>query len=229
MKLTKRKLRNLILEEFDLLLEAEPEEEEEEDTEAEDTEAEEGEPEEEEPEEEEPDVYVSPEEEASLSRSADDQILAYLIDFETNAIKSAQLSSDNKLRPAPDVSIEVEWYKRPLGAILFEAEGEENSDASTSTQSWVGSPDIDVAVYSGDVARLIDNYDSLLDVEALIINKASDYLLDKYDQETADFFIEMMDSKFDKTTDRRDRQVDDEEQYPAAPQAVGSMDSGGGA
>ena len=72
MRLTKKRLQKLILEEFDLLLEAEPEEEEGEEGEEEAAE----EPEEEaaeEPEEPEEEIYVSPEEMATLSRSADDQ------------------------------------------------------------------------------------------------------------------------------------------------------------
>ena len=115
MRLTKKHLKKLILEEFDLLLEAEPEEDEEEATEEEGEEAadeggEDAPAEEEEPED---DIYVSPEEQATLSRSADDQILAYLIDFETKAMKSATVAADNTLRVAPDVEIEVEWHKRP--------------------------------------------------------------------------------------------------------------------
>ena len=164
MRLTKNYLKKLILEEFDLLLEAEPEEE---GTEEEGAE-EEGAEEEGAEEEEEQEIYVSPEEEAKLSRSADDQILAHLIDFETKAIKTATVSQDNKLRPEPDVEIELEWYKRPLGSILFEEASEE---ITTRSETWVGSPDIDIATFSADVSRLIDNYDSLLDMEALIINK----------------------------------------------------------
>ena len=209
MRLTKRKLRDLILEEFDLLLEAEPEEEE---------------SEEEEPEED--DIYVSPEEQAMLSRSADDQILAYLIDFETKAMKSAAVAADNTLRVAPDVEIEVEgWYKHPLSDMLFEEEGVGSKAAAAN---WVGSHNIDIASYAADVSRLIDNYDSLLDMEALIINKAMDYLLDKYDQETTTYFEEMMDVTYDKYVGTTQRAAD-EEDAPPAPQALGSMDTGGGA
>ncbi len=223
MKLTNKKLRNLILEEFDLLLEAEPEEEEEATDEEPEEEEEEEEATDEEPEEDE--IYVSPEEQASLSRSADDQILAYLIDFETKAMKSATVAADNTLRVAPDVEIEVEWYKRPLGDMLFE---EESSSLAAAAPGWVGSTNIDIATFAADVSRLIDNYDSLLDMEALIINKAKDYILDKYDQETTTYFEELMDVKHDKYVGETQRQSD-EDDVPPAPQALGSMDTGGGA
>ena len=223
MRLTKNYLKKLILEEFDLLLEAEPEEE---GTEEEGAE-EEGAEEEGAEEEEEQEIYVSPEEEAKLSRSADDQILAHLIDFETKAIKTATVSQDNKLRPEPDVEIELEWYKRPLGSILFEEASEE---ITTRSETWVGSPDIDIATFSADVSRLIDNYDSLLDMEALIINKAMDYLLDKYDQETADYYIEVLDVKYGKYSDHPTVHGNAEEnESPPAPQAIGSMAGEGGA
>ncbi len=223
MKLTNKKLRNLILEEFDLLLEAEPEEEEEATDEEPEEEEEEEEATDEEPEEDE--IYVSPEEQASLSRSADDQILAYLIDFETKAMKSATVAADNTLRVAPVVEIVVEWYKRPLGDMLFE---EESSSLAAAAPGWVGSTNIDIATFAADVSRLIDNYDSLLDMEALIINKAKDYILDKYDQETTTYFEELMDVKHDKYVGETQRQSD-EDDVPPAPQALGSMDTGGGA
>ena len=195
MRLTRKHLHKLILEEVNLLLEAEPEEE----TEAEPEEETEAEPEEEteaEPEEEE--VYVTPEEGALLSKSADDQIMAFLVDFEADAIKSASLVQDKKLHLQPDetpVEVETEWFHRPLSDILFE---EEEKLAGNST--WVGSPEIDLERFSNDVARLIMNYDSLLDMEALIINKAMAYLTDKYDEETAAYFEELLDTRHSMTT-----------------------------
>ena len=65
-------------------------------------------------------------------------------------------------------------------------------------------------------------------MEALIINKAKDYLLDKYDQETTTYFEEMMDSTYDKYVGATQRAADDES-TPPAPQAIGSMAADGGA
>ena len=236
MRLTRTYLRKLILEEVGLLLEAEPEEEgaEEEETEEEETEEEgaeeEGaetapEPEEEEPEEEEPEVHITPEEGVELGKSADDQITAFLVDYESKAIKSASLTRDSELRHDPegvDVgSIEItEMYDMKLSDLLFE------DDASIAGMGqWVGSPDIDIESFTNDVARLIMNYDSLVDMEALIINRAHSYILDKYDQETADYFEELMDARHSMTRETSAKQEEPEHEI----YAVGALAQGGGA
>lgn len=231
MRLTKKYLRKLVLEEFRVLLEEEGEEEatEEEGAEEEPAEGEEG-GEEEEAEEE---IKLDAEEEATLSKSADDQILAHIIDFETNAIKSATLVKDDELRPDPDgtpIEIETEskWYKRSLSNMLFEEEAAREG----MNPDWVGSPDIDVAVFATDVARLVMNYDSLIDMEAMIIEKSKNYLTDKYDQETADYFIELMDVEHDMRSHDTPA-IDSENETPASPPAIGSgfasQPGGGGA
>ena len=231
MRLTKKYLRKLVLEEFRVLLEEEGEE----DAAAEEggDEAEGGEEDaaaEEEPDEE---VKLDAEEEAALSKSADDQILAHIIDFETNAIKSATLVSDDELRPDPDgtpidIAAESKWYKKPLKNMLFE-EGE--AEGIDLQKNWVGSPDIDISIFAGDVARLVMNYDSLIDMEALIIEKSKNYLLDKYDQETADYFIELMDIEHDMRSHDTPA-IDSQNEVPESPPAVGSgfaTQAGGGA
>lgn len=241
MKIKKSQLRKIILEEFKVLLEEEGDEEldlggDEEggEEDAEDEAAEEGDA----GEEEEVKVDTTPEEEAQLSKSADDQILSYIIGFETNAMKSASVATDDQLRPDPDGSpIDVEdaqlaseskWWKGKLSNVLFE-----NPEESIpgSQVSWVGSPDIDVAVFSSDVARLVMNYDSLIDMEAHIINKAKNYLLDKYDEETAEYFIEKMDVDHDMRPEDAPS-LDNQNEVPTSPPAIGSgfaSQPGGGA
>ncbi len=236
MRLSKKYIRKLIVEEFKLLLEEEGEEEVTEEDPAEEEGGEDEAMTEEDPaeeEEEEEVVDVNPEEEATLSKSADDQILAHIIDFETKAIKSASLVKDDELRPDPDgtpidieVAAESKWYKGSLRNILFE---EEKKDPTQPT--WVGSPDIDIATFAGDIARLVMNYDSLIDMEALIINKASSYLLDQYDQATADYFTEIMDLEHDMRSQDHPG-IDTQNEVPEPPPAVGSgfaSQAGGGA
>lgn len=225
MKIKKSQLRKIILEEFRVLLEEEGDEE---GTEEEGTEEEAAEEEGDEAAEEETKVDTTPEEEAQLSKSADDQILAHIIGYETNAIKSASVATDDQLRPDPEgnpidvedaqLASESKWWNNKLSNILFE---NPQGEIPGSKVSWVGSPDIDVAVFSSDVARLVMNYDSLIDMEAHIINKAKNYLLDKYDTETADYFVEIMDVEHDMRAEDAPS-LDSQNEVPSAPPAIGS-------
>ena len=129
MKISRRYLRGLIKEQVYILLEEEEDpfatdDEGGDEDEGGDDAADEG-GEEEEAEEE---VNVTPEEEASLSKSADDQIMAHLVDFETNAMKSATVQNDEVLRPDPvnpeegviELEVESRWYKKNISTLSHE-------------------------------------------------------------------------------------------------------------
>ena len=212
MKLTRRNLRNLILEEVRVLLEQEEEggdlfggeEEEGGEEEAEDEgggdeeggeeEAEGGEEEAEDEgggdeeggeEEAEPvELDLEPGEEAEFTKTIDDEINAILVGFESDALKSAQVQGD----PLVATSIEVQpeskkWYRKPLSRILYEQEEE------------VG-PILDVDKFASEVSRLVMNYANLLDMESLIVNKAKLFLLTKYDEATVEKFEQILDSSY---------------------------------
>jgi hypothetical protein len=211
MKLSRKKLKKLILEEIDVLLEQEedplggeeeggdeeePAEEEgggEEEAGGEDEAGDEGGGEEEE--------EVTPEEEKVLVKTADDQIQHMLVNFESEAIKSAQLQKQQEA-----------WYRRPLSHLIFE-----QADASPDE---LPSSEIDLQHFASDVARLIMNYDSLLDMEALIISKAKVFLEDKYDAVTAEDFEGILEDQFQIALEPYE-----DEAESAAPLAVGA---GGG-
>jgi len=213
MKLNRKKLKKLILEEIDVLLEQEedlfggaeeetaeeeePAEEDEGEGEGEGDEAGEGEEGGETEEEEE----VTPEEEKVLTKTADDQIQHMLVNFESEAIKSAQLQKQ-----------EETWYRRPLSQLLFE-QGDASPDELPSSE-------IDLEHFAADVARLIMNYDSLLDMEMLIIDKAKTFLEDKYDEITASDFEAILEDQFQIALEPYEDEAETE-----APLAVGA---GGG-
>ena len=210
MKLTRRNLRNLILEEVRVLLEQEEEggdlfggeEEEGGEEEAEDegggdegggdeeggeeeAEDEGGGDEEGGEEEAEPvELDLEPGEEAEFTKTIDDEINAILVGFESDALKSAQVQGD----PLVATSIEVQpeskkWYRKPLSRILYEQEEE------------VG-PILDVDKFASEVSRLVMNYANLLDMESLIVNKAKLFLLTKYDEATVEKFEQILDSSY---------------------------------
>lgn len=167
MKLSIKKIANLIKEELKLIRE---QGEDDEGTKKAPTEAPE-EPAEEEPEEPaEKEIELEPEDMFAVGKEIDNSLEAVLQDYETRALKSAAL--DNQV---------TERKKMSLLIIL------ESPDSSA--------PKIDIHQFASDVARLIKNYQYLLDIEAVIFNKAEDYLLDKYGELIATDFVDVMQSE----------------------------------
>jgi len=151
----------------------------------------------EEEEEEEPAVEVNPEEYMGLAKSIDDELEAVFIDYEERARKAAAIGSD-------EAEITVE-------NLLFE-------DVAS---------DIDLSVFASNVARLLKNYTNLLDIEAIILNKAKIYLDSKYGKDTVNAFEDIMTSKFD--IDMPVKQSSIEDLTAEVPIAVGASPEAAGA
>jgi len=81
--------------------------------------------------------------------------------------------------------------------------------------------DLDVDSFTNDIARLVMNYDNLLDMEAIIINKAIQFLTTNYNEDMAEEFLELLDVKHGIA-------IGEEEEIPT-PLAVGASGGGGGA
>lgn len=83
------------------------------------------------------------------------------------------------------------------------------------------SAEIDIDTFTADVARLVMNYDNLLDMEAIIINKAIQFLTSNYNEEAAEEFLELLDIKHDIS-------IGKEEEVPEHLAVGASGGSGGG-
>jgi hypothetical protein len=59
--------------------------------------------------------------------------------------------------------------------------------------SDVKEPELDIETYTSEVARLIDNYTSLVDIKANVINQAKDYLIKQYPDKAEAFGKQMID------------------------------------
>ena len=81
--------------------------------------------------------------------------------------------------------------------------------------------DLDVDKFTTDVARLVMNYDTLLDMEAIIVNKAIQFLTIHYNKELAEEFLELLDIKHGIV-------IGEEEEFDQ-PLAAGAFGGGGGA
>ena len=100
-----------------------------------------------------------------LGKVIDDDLEALLVDFETEARQSKKVEKENTVDES-----------RKLANLLFE---EAYKD------------EIDLERFTAELARLIKNYDTLLDMEDLILSKAKSFIIARYGEDAA---TEMEDS-----------------------------------
>lgn len=139
-------------------------------------------------------IETSTEDEIRLQDKLDSELEAVFGDFETRARKSAALTKESARRMT-------------LAGILFETETPETQE------------DFDLDQFAADTARLINNYSTLLDMEAIIYNKAKQFLTDKYGIEVASELRNIL-------VDRHG--VDFMEEEPGLDEPIAVVGQGGG-
>ncbi len=167
-------------------------------------------------------VAIEAGDEVRLGKQFDLALDSLLSDYEMNALKSAQINVVNNAYE--EVSAEVddatnEWYRRGLGNLLFEQEEVVEEEVVSERQ-------IDIDLFGEDVARLIKNYQTLMDMESIIFNKAKEFLMIKYGDEVAEAFAEILRLRHGLDFDSEIEELEDIE--VAAPLAVGATGGGGG-
>ncbi len=120
---------------------------------------------------------IKPGDKAQLEKQFDAKLDTMLQDFEVSALKSAKINVQDPVKTE-------NWWRAPVSKLLFEADKE-------YTES-----DFDIQKFSSDVARLIMNYDTLLDMESIIYNKAMSFLELKYGKDVADSLSEILASRY---------------------------------
>ena len=143
--------------------------------------------------------------------SIDDQIDALLIKYEHAAI--GDISESRNLRSTL--------------SYLFEQEGgeEEGADIAGGDSEIVGSeemaveepaeerqPPLNIDSFAGSVARLVMNYESLLDPLSVILNRSMNFLANRYDKSVVDDFTEIMAQQYGMELNP----IDDTQPPPAA-------------
>jgi len=109
--------------------------------------------------------------------------------------------------------------RRFLSATLLEAE--EDKDKKLTLE------DIDVEDFAASVSRMIDNYDSLLEVKSTLARRAINFLIENYEEDVVKEFKIVLEQEHDISIGKTKSEVEDEEfQAPFADRAGGS---GGGA
>lgn len=145
--------------------------------------------------------------------SLDDQVDRYFNDYESEA-KSAKVEG-------------ADW-RRSVRRIL-EAEGDEAADeeATEEEPAKLSADDIKVDSFLDSVMRLVDNYDSLLEVRNTILRRAVNFLNKNYEPDVAQQFKDSLRDSYGFDIGKSAKDVSDE-QFPAPPAERASGPSGGG-
>lgn len=167
--------------------------------------------------------------------SLDAQVDRYLGEFESSSKKV-----EGETKPDVDQMESLDWRDLVKGRLVEAGEGdkdeEDPSDAAPGAESMtddepdkLGLDSIDVESFANDVARLIQNYDSLLEVRSTLLRRAKKFLEKTYDEEVTHAFLSTMrDDHSLEAGSSPDEISMDRFKAPAADRANGSAAPGGG-
>lgn len=94
----------------------------------------------------------------------------------------------------------VESIDSDIEAVLidFETSARKSAVQESSTRVIYESEEsFDVDSFAADVARLVKNYDNLLDIEGMLVNKSKSFLSDRYGDEVVSAFVDRLESQHD--------------------------------
>lgn len=137
-----------------------------------------GEEEAEEEEEEEEEIVVDPADEVKLSKSVDQDLEALLMDYEMDARKSKEIEAQS----------DEEGIKIESMSLKFLTEQDEPPEYED---------DLDLDRFSAEVARLVKNYTSLLDMEKMLVNKAREFVVTRYGEAAEKMMLDILSTKHD--------------------------------
>lgn len=76
---------------------------------------------------------------------------------------------------------------------------------STRPQSLLESEGLDLDHFAGEVARLVKNYDNLLDMEKMLVDKAEEFVVQRYSAEEGDRLIDKLETQHDISVKEKDQ------------------------
>jgi len=170
--------------------------------------------------------------------SVDNQIDNYLSQYERTAKDSLKEGKDwrstiKRLLREADDEPEEEEEDPPEDEEGNEEEGEgdeegSEEDSEDTEPEKLTESDIDLGQFSNDVARLIENYDSLLEIKNTILRRSLKYLNDSYDKSTLNKFKEILMDEHGLEVGATNKDKEERYSAPPAERAVGAGGGGGG-
>ncbi len=151
-------------------------------------------------------------------------------DSEEDSEKDEKDPDEEKLKISQEEEVELnKSLDDALNAMFVDIETDALKSAQLQSESLTlkllyEEAQIDVETFAAETARIIKNADVLLDIEKIILSKAREYIISKYDEETEQNFLDIMKNRHSIDHRTEDEKKEAEEQIQA-PLAVGA---GGG-
>jgi len=158
---------------------------------------------------------AQPDEKKESLNSVDDQIDGLILKYENESMKDSD-----------DEEMMLESLKRRSLSFLFEVDEDETpqlqQDTSADDEAPPSSDDVkpapqapkerkmplDVETFTKKVVRLLANYQNLLNVEAVILHRASSFLDKNYGSEYKEKMLDILDTQFNLNLDGQEDVID---------------------
>jgi predicted transcriptional regulator len=88
----------------------------------------------------------------------------------------------------------------------------------------INTPQINLQEFSKNIARMINNFDTLLNPKQILLNRVENYIMTNYDQRTAQELMDMLAQNYNLSTSEREQE--DKENNPTS-YSVGALSSEG--
>ena len=165
--------------------------------------------------------------------SLDSQVDRYLSQYENDAKKVEE--------PSVDQMEALDWRDLVKGHVITEAgendkDQEDAGDAAPGADAMTGEDTdklgmdkLDVEKFANDVVRLIENYDSLLEVRSTMLRRATNFIKKTYDDDVVKAFHDTLRDDHGMEAGNDEGTVDAEKfPAPTADRANGSAEPGAG-
>lgn len=170
-------------------------------------------------------------EEGASGASLDAQVDRYFVQYETDAKKADE--------PTTDQMESIDWRDLIKGRLVEAGEGDKDEDdkgeapgadeLTGNDTGKLGLDRLDVEKFAGDVFRLIENYDSLLEVRNTLVRRAHEFVAKSYDDKVVKAFDDVLRDDHGIVPGEDKAEVDaDRYPAPAAARASGSAEPGPG-
>lgn len=166
--------------------------------------------------------------------SVDTQIDRYFADFEGEAQNLKKEGSDFRmfmrrfLNEAEDEGDEESEDDKSLDDMLDDdaaSGGEKDTSEEVKEAPKLKSSDIDMTNFVNGVMRLVDNYDSLLEIRNTVLRRAAKFVKEKYEPDALDLFKQELLETFGEKIGKSDKDMEDDLDVPGAARGSAPIDT----